>query len=155
MFDIAIDAALHHRGAIVVLDIPLPPGFVHEPLSTSNVLLETLFTEVLNRVIVCIRQEVVDVPLDCMVLESIHEASSVALNLLCRRDGKENYLSELLIWERSKNTPTQNDRLLTLDFLHDYHGLVHSVHHESDNVWARHARQLFSNDVLQVDEIPH
>jgi len=104
VFNIAVNAALHHRRAIIVLDETSPPRFVHEALAARLVLLESLLPEILNRVVVRISEEVVEVLLDCVVFQLVHEARAVAFHLLSGRDREENNLREFLLRKRSEHT---------------------------------------------------
>lgn len=155
VLNVPVDTALHHGGTIVVFNEAFPSGLGHEALATSRILLEALLTEVLNRIVVCISQEIIDVSLDSMVLKFVHQACPVAFYLLCRCNGQEDYLCEFLVREGSENAPAQDDGLLALYLLHDDHGFVNAVHHQSHDVRPRHAGQLLSNNVLEVHQVPH
>ena len=44
---------------------------------------------------------------------------------------------------------------MTLLFLDNYHSLVDSVHHQTDDVGSGHARKLLCDDVFQINKIAH
>lgn len=77
MFHVALDLALHHRTPVVVLDKAFPPGFGH-----GWTLGEALLPEVLDRVVVSVSQEIVQIDLLSVVLQPVHQACAVALYLL-------------------------------------------------------------------------
>lgn len=155
MFNFAVDRALHHRAAVVVFNVAFPARLYHKAFTPRRILLETLFTEVLDRVVVRIRQEVVDIALDRMVFELVHQPSPISFYLLSGRDSKENNFSKFLIGERTEHAPTQNDRFLSLNFLHDYHGFVDAVHYKAHDVGSWHPGQLLCDDIFEVNEIAH
>lgn len=124
MSNVSLDRALHHRASIIVLNVSLPAG-----LRQVRVLCEALLSEILNRVVICVRQKVVQLLRLSMVLKFVHEAGSITFNLLLSRNGQENDLSELLLVKGAEDTPAKNLWLLTLLLLYDDHRFVNSVHH--------------------------
>ena len=103
MLYLAVDLALHHGRAIIVLDVALPSSFIHEAAIGLLVLLKSLLAEVLNRVVVSVSQEVINVLRNGVVLQFVHQARAVALYLLGSRNCEENNFSELLRWEGPEN----------------------------------------------------
>ena len=95
---------------------------------------EALLLEVANGVVVSVREEVVELLLLCVVLQLVHQARSIAFHLLLRRDGEEHDLRKLLGVEGSEDAAAKDLLLLTRLLLDNYHGLVHSVHHQSHDV---------------------
>ena len=67
MSDVILDRALHHRASIIVLDVALPAGF-----RQVRVLGEALLSEVLDGVVVCVRQKVMQLLRLGMVLKLVH-----------------------------------------------------------------------------------
>jgi hypothetical protein len=65
--DVLHDLTLHHRRAIVVLNVTLPTRLRH-----ITFLVETLFLEKLCCIVVCIGKEILKSLLLCMILELIH-----------------------------------------------------------------------------------
>lgn len=143
--NVVVDSTLHHRTAVIVLDVAFPPVFGH-----GGLLLEPLLPEVLNRIVVCIGQKVLQTLLLSMSFQSVHEASSVPLHLLRGSDSQKHNLCKLLFIEGSKDAPSQDLWSLLSLAPNDYHGLMLSVHDESNNVIPRHPWQLLSNNVLKV-----
>ena len=129
MFNFAVDRALHHSTAVVVFYVAFPARLYHEAFTPRCILLETLFTEVLYGVVISIRQEVINIALNRMVLEFVHQPSPISFYLLGSCDSKENNFSKFLIRERSEHTTTQYYRFLPLHLLHNYHGFVNTVHY--------------------------
>ena len=70
-------------------------------------------------------------------------------------DGQENDLRELLLVKGAKDAPTEDLWLLSLLFLNDDHSFVDAVHHETDDVGARHSWELLGDDVFQINQIAH
>ena len=64
-----LDCALHHCASVVVLDVALPAR-----LGQVIVFGEALLAEVLDRVVVRIREEVMELLGLSMVLQLVHEA---------------------------------------------------------------------------------
>ena len=139
--------ALHHGAAIVVLNVAFPASFRHET-RRCRLLLETLLPEVLNRVVVCIGQEIVDVVLGRVVFEFIHKTRSVTFDLLGSCDCQEDNLSKFLLSERPEDATAENDWLLAGSLLHDDHGLVDTIHNQADDVGTWHAWQLLRDDIF-------
>jgi hypothetical protein len=146
VLDLTFDLALHHCASVVVLDVALPASLRH-----SWAFRETLLSEVLDRVVVGICEEVVEAILLSMVLQPIHKPSAVSLHLLRCRYCKKHDLSEILRREGSKHTPAEYDWPLVLLLFDDNHGFMHAVHDQAHDVRAGHARQLLRDDVLQVN----
>ena len=71
------------------------------------------------------------------------------------RNGKKDNLGELLSVERSEDASTENDWLLPLLLLDNNHRLMYTIHHEPYYICSWHPRQLLSDDVLKVDQVPH
>lgn len=67
MFDFAVDRALHHRGAIVVLYVAFPSRLYHKALAPLQVLLKALLPKILDCIVVRVSQKVIDVTLDRMI----------------------------------------------------------------------------------------
>jgi hypothetical protein len=63
VLDVSLDGALHHGRPVVIFNITFPAGFWQ-----SGALCETLLAEILDSVVVCIGQEIVDLIVTCMVL---------------------------------------------------------------------------------------
>ena len=57
---------LHHSASIVVLNIAFPSCFRHKP-RWSGLLLKTLLSKILNRIIISISQEIVNIVFCCMI----------------------------------------------------------------------------------------
>jgi hypothetical protein len=148
--DIFDDLALHHGAAIVVLNIALPPRLGHVTLLVKALLLEEF-----GGIVVCIGQEILKTLLLRMIFQLVHQAGTESSNLLSSCDGQENNLSKLLSPEGSEDATSQNLRSLSILPAHYDHGLMLSVHGEFDNVVAWHPRQLFGDNVLEFDQIPH
>lgn len=150
VFDYFVDFALHHSGARVVLDESLPSYFWH-----LEVLGEALLSKVLDGVVVGVRDEVLDTNSLCMGLKPIHQSSSISLDLLTSRNRKEHYLSEPLLYEWSEDATSQNVHFdlafVVGHFSLDDHGLVLSVHGQTDDVVTGHSGKLLGDDILQVD----
>lgn len=104
VFYISFNLTLHHSGAIIILYEAFPSMFNHEARVVEYVFLETLFSKILNCVVVSIGQKVMNAVLNCMIFQFAHQASPVALNLFRCCDCQENNFSELLLYERSKYT---------------------------------------------------
>ena len=119
------------------------------------ILREALLAEVFDSIVVCVCQKVVQFFRLCVVLQLVHETRAVTLNLLLRRDGQEDDLSELLRVKGPKDASAQDLRLLPLLSLDNDHSFVHTVHHEAHDIGSRHARQLFRDDILQVNQVAH
>ena len=141
--NMSLNRALHHCASIVILNVALPSR-----LWQVMILREALLSEIFNRVVVCIGQEVVYLLRLCMVFELVHQAWPVAFDLLLSRDGQKDDLCKLLRVERSEDTAAENLRLLPLLLLNDDHSLVYSVHHKSDDVGAGHPRELLRDNIL-------
>ena len=124
MSDVPLNSALHHCASIVVLDEAFPSG-----LGQIVVLCEALLAEVFNSIVVCVGQKVVQFFRLCVILQLVHETRAVTLDLLLRRDGQEDDLSELLRVEGPKDAATQDLRLLPLLSLDNDHRFMHAVHH--------------------------
>ena len=71
------------------------------------------------------------------------------------RNGKKDDLGEFLSVERSEDASSEDDWLLPLLFLDNNHRLMDPIHHESHYICSWHSRQLLSDDVLKVDQVPH
>ena len=93
------------------------------------VLCEALLAEVFDSIVVCVGQKVVQFFRLRVILQLVHETRAVTLDLLLRRDGQEDDLSELLRVEGPKDAATQDLRLLPLLSLDNDHRFMHAVHH--------------------------
>ena len=67
MSDVALNRALHHCASIVVFDKTFPAR-----LRKVMVLSETLFAEILNRVVVSVSQEIVKLLVLSMIFQFVH-----------------------------------------------------------------------------------
>lgn len=141
-----LNRALHHRASIIVFNVAFPARF-----GQVRVLCEALLSEVLNRVVVRIGEEVVQLFQLGVVLELVHKARPVPFDLLLGRDRQENNLCELLLVEGAEDAATEDLRLLPLRLLDNDHSFVDAVHHQADDVGARHPWQLLRNDVFEID----
>ena len=77
MSNVSLNGALHHCASIVVLDIAFPARF-----RQVVVLSEALLAEVLDRIVVSIRQEVIYFLGLRVVFQLIHQARAIAFHLL-------------------------------------------------------------------------
>ena len=93
------------------------------------VLCEALLAEVFDSIVVCIGQKVVQFFRLRVILQLVHETRAVTLDLLLRRDGQEDDLSEFLRVEGPEDAATQDLRLLPLLSLDNDHRFMHAVHH--------------------------
>lgn len=150
-----VNSTLHHCRAIVVFDITFPTSLDHKSIIIDLILLKALLAEIVNSIIVSIRKEVVNVLWYSVVLKFVHQACAISFDLLASRDSQEDNFCKFLLWKRSKNTTSQNDRLLTSYLLHYDHCLMHSVHHKAYDVGPWHTRQLLSDDVLEINQMAH
>lgn len=150
IIDVLDDHALHHGGAVVVLDVPFPASLRHVML-----LVEALLLEELNRVVISIGQEVLQTLLLRVVLQLIHQARAETPHLFRGSDSEEDNLGKALGAERPKDAATDDLGPLALLTAHDDHGFVLAVHRELDDVLAGHARELLGNDILQVNQMAH
>lgn len=144
--NVSVDFTLHHCTAIVIFDVPFPTSFRHR-----WALRETLLPEVLDCIIVCVGQEVMQVDFLGVILKSVHEPGSVSFYLLGGRDRQENNFGKLLGVKGSEDAASKDDGPLVFLLLDNDHGFMHSVHNQPNNVWPGHAWELLSNDVLQID----
>jgi len=124
MSNVSLDCTLHHRASIIVLDVSLPTGFWQ-----VRILSKSLLTEILDRVVICVCQKVVQLFRLSMVLKFVHEAGSIAFNLLLGRDGQENDLRKFLFVKGAEDTPAEYLWLLSLLLFYDDHRFVNAVHH--------------------------
>jgi hypothetical protein len=145
---LSVDLALHHRWTIVVFDKAFPTGLDHKTIVVDLIFLEALFAEIIDRVVVCVGEKVVNILWDCVVLKFVHQTSSVSLYLFGSCDCEKHNFCKFLRRKRSENTTSQDDWLLSGYLFHDDHGLVHPIHDKTNDVWSRHARQLLCDDVL-------
>ena len=109
MSDVALNCALHHCASIVVFDVAFPAR-----LRQVVILREALLAEVLDGVVISIGQKVVQLLGLRVVLELVHQAGPIALNLLLRRDRQKDDLGKLLRVEGSEDAATQDLGLLAL-----------------------------------------
>ena len=72
VFNVAVNAALHHCRSVVVFYVAFPAWLWHKAFVTRCILLKALFPEVFNRIIVSICQEVIYVALNGVVFEFVH-----------------------------------------------------------------------------------
>lgn len=157
MGHVSEDSALHHRRAIVILDITLPASLRHVDSGatiltlTSLCLCKALLLEILNGVVVSVSQEVVKLVFLGVVLQAVHQSSTIALHLFRSSNGEEHNLSKLLLVKRSEYTAPENVRLSIRPSLEDDHSFVNSIHNEAHYIGSRHAWQLLSNDVFQLN----
>ena len=114
------------------------------------VLCEALLAEVFDSIVVCIGQKVVQFFRLRVILQLVHETRAVTLDLLLRRDGQEDDLSEFLRVEGPKDAATEDLFFLAGAFLDNDHGFMHSVHHKSYDIRPWHSWKLLGNDVLQI-----
>lgn len=91
MPDVPLDCALHHSASIVVFNVAFPTW-----LRQVMVLCEALLAEVLDRIIVCVSQKVMQVFRLSMVLELVHKSRAIAFDLLLSRDSQKDDLSKFL-----------------------------------------------------------
>ena len=77
----SVHSALHHCASIVILDVALPAGF-----GKVVVLCEALLSEVLDSIVISVREEIVKLLRLSMVLQLVHEAGTVAFHLLLSGD---------------------------------------------------------------------
>ena len=145
-----MDLTLHHCASTVVLDVALPSGFLHEAF-----LIESLLLKEVNGQIVSVCQEVLKSLLLCMSFESVHQSSSKTLNLLRSRDCKEDDLSESLRYKWPEDTASYDLRSLAILLFHNDHRFVLAVHDKLNNIRSGHFWQLFSNDILEINKVPH
>ena len=146
MPDVALNSTLHHCASIVVFDETFPAG-----LGQVMILSEALLPEVLNGIVVCVGQEVMQLLVLSVILQFVHKTGSIALYLLLSRDCEEYNLSKLLRVEWSEYAPSENLRFLPLLLFDNDHGFMHTVHHKPNDICSRHSRKLLSDNVLQVD----
>ena len=95
--------ALHHGGARVIFDIPLPSTFWH-----LQMLGEALLSEVFNGVVVGVSDEVLYSNGLGMCLKSIHQSSAISFHLLRSRDGQKYNFSKPLTMKWSEHASTNN-----------------------------------------------
>ena len=95
--------ALHHGRTTIILNESFPTCLRH-----LKMLGEALLPEVLDCIVVCICYEVLDAHILSMCLESIHQPSTIAFDLLRSRYGQEDNLCKSLTMERPENTSSQN-----------------------------------------------
>lgn len=157
MSHISEDSALHHRRAIVILDITLPASLRHVDSGatiltlTSLCLCKALLLEIFNSVVVSVGQEVVKLVCLGVVFQAVHQSSTIALYLFRCSNGEEHNLSKLLLVKRSEYAASKNVRLSIGPSLENNHGFVYSVHNEAHYIGPRHAWQLLSNHVFQLN----
>ena len=82
MPNVTLDSALHHCASVVVLDEVFPTW-----LWQIVIFGESLLAEVLNGVVVCICQEVVQFFRLCVILQLVHQTRAISLDLLLCSDG--------------------------------------------------------------------
>ena len=135
---------------------------------------ETLLLEELDGVVVGTRGNILHTDRLGMDFETVQHkcAKTIGLELGC--NSQKHNLNKALRRKGPEDTATNNLNLTVMVSLvgHDgrgclltsldlwpalpyQDGLVLPVHGESDDVIARHTRELLGNDVLQVDHIPH
>ena len=79
MANMSVYITLHHGAAIVVFDIAFPSR-----LRQGRAFGEALLSKILDRIIVCICQEIVEFHFTRMVFQFVHQARPIAFNLfLC------------------------------------------------------------------------
>ena len=79
MANMSVNITLHHGAAIVVFDITFPSRF-----RQGGAFGEALLSKILDRIIVCICQEIVEFHFTRMVFQFVHQARPIAFNLfLC------------------------------------------------------------------------
>ena len=96
-------------------------------------------------------REELDAALLHLLLELVHQACAEALHLLLGGDGEEDDFGELLTLEDAEADPT--DHLLVV--LQDYHRFMISIEDEFHDVFLWHFRELFREDVLQINQLFH
>ena len=101
--DVPVYVALHHGAPVVVFDEAFPPR-----LGQGWTFRESLLSEILDRIVVCVCQKIMDLLVTSMIFQLIHQARTIAFDLLLGSDCQKNDLCELLSVERSKNTPSKN-----------------------------------------------
>lgn len=101
MSNMALNCALHHCASIIVFNVAFPSTFVQ-----IVTICEALFAEILDCIIVGIGQKVVQIFGLGVVFELVHQARSVAFNLLLRCDRQEDNLCKLLFVKRSEDAAT-------------------------------------------------
>jgi len=106
-------------------------------------------------IVISICAEVLNSLLLGMIFQTIHQSGTQAAHLLRGCDGQKNYLSELLSAEWSKNATSQDVRTLSRRSSHNDHGLMLTIHGKFNDVIAWHAWKLLSDNVLQLNQIPH
>ena len=98
-----MNSTLHHRASIIVFDVAPPAR-----LGQVWVLSEALLAKVLDRIIICICQKVVDLSTLSMVFQLVHEPRTISFDLLGCCDCKEDNLTELLFLKGTKHAATKN-----------------------------------------------
>ena len=155
--DSFMNLALHHCGARVVFNVPLPSSFWHLQMFSKP-----LLSKILNCVVVSIGHEILDADGLSMRFQPVHQPCAISFDLLRCWDRKEYDFRKSLWVEWSEDAPTHYQffvwwiRCFLLgQFASDDHCLVLSVHCQADDVVARHSRQLLGDNVFQINEIAH
>ncbi len=135
----------HQGGTLVVLDVALI-----NRLGELDLLAETLLFEVPDGKLVGEGEEMEDTVPNVVVLEVVHEVSSISLNLLVGSNSAEHDLGEALAGEHAEaNSP---NGAAVLD---QCQGLVFRVEYQAGDVLLGHPRQLVREDVLESDQPQH
>jgi len=85
MSHVPMYSTLHHGTTVVVFNVPLPPSFRHVVggcLISVRRLGKALLFEVLDGVVVGIRQEIVELVLFGVILQPVHQPSAIPFDLL-------------------------------------------------------------------------
>lgn len=141
-----MNKAFHKSATIIIFDESLPFFLWH-----SMFLCESLLLEVANGKIICISEKILNILWLHVMLESIHETSTVSSNLFICSNRQECHFCESLRFVLSV-ADTTNDFGIILQY---YHWFMVSIEHQFDNVFFGHLRQLSGEYILQIDEQFH